>query len=337
MPEAMPDGRPWPKFSIVTPNYNFEKFLEMTIRSVLLQGYPDLEYIVIDGGSTDGSVAIIRKYEKWLAHSISERDSGAEQAINKGFRLSTGELLAWLGSDDTYLPGALGAAAQEMSRRPDCCVINGDARTCDEHGRVLEVIRSGEVTRDRLVRFWITRPYYFTPPAVAVFFRRRVVEEVGLMDEKVRRVSDYEWWLRMIRKFPFHHVPHLFSEYCLHPASKTAHGLGAFEGELIAVSRPHWGTPSEWRFWRLWMEFQVYRVGTWFHRLKCGYLTAAYDAFAAGRRVRCLAWLVAAFVRSPTYTIRGGGGGLALKALIGEERVSRVKRWLVRKQQNQAL
>ncbi|MFA7004419.1 MAG: glycosyltransferase family 2 protein [Verrucomicrobiia bacterium] len=333
LPEAMPDGRPWPKFSIVTPSYNFEKFLEMTIRSVLLQGYPDLEYIVIDGGSTDGSVAIVRKYEKWLSHWASERDSGPEEASNKGFRKATGELMAWLGSDDIYLPGALGVAAQEMSRQPDCCVINGDARARDGCGRVLEVIRAGEVTRDRLVRFWTKPPYYALPATVAVFFRRRVVEEVGLMNEKLRVVSDYEWWLRMIQKFPFHYVPHLFSEFCLHPAAKSAaFKTNAFENtldaELTAVSRLYWGAPTKWRFWWMWTECHVYWVRVWFHRSKSAWLTSSYSAYAAGRRVCCLAWLLAVFIRSPVYSIRGGGIGLALRALAGEARERRLKRWL---------
>jgi len=92
--ETLPDGRPWPKISIVTPSYNQGQFIEETIRSVLLQGYPNLEYLIIDGGSTDGSVEIIRKYEPWLAYWVSERDGGQSEAINKGFRRATGEIVA---------------------------------------------------------------------------------------------------------------------------------------------------------------------------------------------------------------------------------------------------
>lgn len=107
LPEKMPDGSEWPKISIVTPSYNQENFIEATIRSVLLQGYPNLEYIIIDGNSTDESVKIIQKYSPWLTFWSSEPDEGQADAINKGFQHATGEICAYLNSDDLYLPGAL--------------------------------------------------------------------------------------------------------------------------------------------------------------------------------------------------------------------------------------
>ncbi|MBI1792664.1 MAG: glycosyltransferase [Chloroflexi bacterium] len=111
LPDIMPNGSPWPRISIVTPSYNQGQFIEETIRSVLLQGYPNLEYIIIDGGSTDNSVEIIKKYAPWLAYWVSEKDRGQSHAINKGFERSTGEIMAWLNSDDILLWGALGNAA----------------------------------------------------------------------------------------------------------------------------------------------------------------------------------------------------------------------------------
>jgi glycosyltransferase involved in cell wall biosynthesis len=107
LPPTMPDGQPWPLISIVTPSYNQGQFIEETIRSVLLQGYPNLEYIIIDGGSSDESVEIIRKYEPWLAYWVSEKDRGQSHAINKGLRRSSGEVFNWLNSDDLLAPGAL--------------------------------------------------------------------------------------------------------------------------------------------------------------------------------------------------------------------------------------
>src|SRR6266536_1115584 len=107
LPPLMPGGRSWPRVSIVTPSYNQGQFIEETIRSVILQGYPNLEYIVIDGGSSDQSVAVIRKYEPWISYWVSEKDHGQSHAINKGFARCTGDVLAWLNSDDLYFPGIL--------------------------------------------------------------------------------------------------------------------------------------------------------------------------------------------------------------------------------------
>ena len=103
----MPDGRSWPKISIVTPSYNQGEFLEETIRAVLLQNYPNLEYFIMDGGSTDNSVEIIKTYKPWLTYWVSEKDKGQADAINKGFERVTGDILAWLNSDDTYEPDIL--------------------------------------------------------------------------------------------------------------------------------------------------------------------------------------------------------------------------------------
>jgi glycosyltransferase involved in cell wall biosynthesis len=125
LPDKMPDGSEWPKISIVTPNYNYGQFIEETIRSVLLQGYPNLEYIVLDGNSTDDSVEIIKKYEPWLAYWVSEKDKGQANAINKGLEKATGHIAAYLNSDDTYLPSAFQHIAKIFySKKCDILVGN---------------------------------------------------------------------------------------------------------------------------------------------------------------------------------------------------------------------
>lgn len=124
LPAVQPGGAPWPRLSIVTPSFNQGDFIEETIRSVLLQGYPNTEYIVMDGGSSDATVAILQKYAPFIAHWRSEPDDGQADAINKGFRLSTGDIRAYLNSDDFYLPGAFAAVAGLFSRL-DCDIVVG--------------------------------------------------------------------------------------------------------------------------------------------------------------------------------------------------------------------
>ena len=115
LPDRMPDGSPWPRISIVTPSLNQDQFIEETIRSVLLQGYPNLEYIIIDGGSIDSSMKVIREYQLWLLYWQSEPDPGQSAAINKGFEVGRGDILAWLNSDDVYLPQTCSIVARAFS------------------------------------------------------------------------------------------------------------------------------------------------------------------------------------------------------------------------------
>ena len=135
----MSDDDPrWPRISIVTPSYNQGQFLEATIRSVLLQGYPDLEYIIIDGGSKDGSVDVIRKYEKWLRAWVSEKSDGQADAVRKGFDRATEDIAAYLNSDDMYLPGALRRVAARFGQEPAPDVVYGNLYRIDEFDGVFE-------------------------------------------------------------------------------------------------------------------------------------------------------------------------------------------------------
>src|SRR5512139_1414374 len=126
-----------PLVSIITPSYNQARFLETTIRSVLDQDYPNLEYLIVDGGSTDGSREIIQRYSDRLAWWVSERDQGQTDAINKGFARARGEILAWLNSDDTYLPGAIQGAVDFLQDHPGVGMVYGDANLIDEQSNVI--------------------------------------------------------------------------------------------------------------------------------------------------------------------------------------------------------
>jgi glycosyltransferase involved in cell wall biosynthesis len=196
----MPDGRPWPVVSVVTPCLNQEKFIAETIRSVLLQGYPELEYIIIDGGSTDGSVEVIKEYEPWLTYWISEPDRGQSHAVNKGWKRAHGEILGWVNSDDTYNPGALGYAAGTLQHNPAVSMVYSDMNYIDVSSKVIYRLRSQPYDFHKLLL-----DNYVTQSTV--FLRREVLDRVGLLDERYRLIMDHELWLRIGRANKVAYLP----------------------------------------------------------------------------------------------------------------------------------
>ena len=192
------EGKPCPRLSIITPSYNQAQFLEETIRSVLLQGYPDLEYWIIDGGSKDGSVDIIKKYEKWLAGWVSERDNGQAEAINKGLRLSKGTIKAYLNSDDAYQPGTLFRVISFFSENNNIDIVYGNFEVINEDRQIRYTNEAPEFDIEKL----LMRDYICQP---TVFWRNAVHERIGLFREDLHFVMDYEFLLRsaIIGKFRF--------------------------------------------------------------------------------------------------------------------------------------
>ena len=179
LPDRMSDGSEWPKISIVTPSYNYEHYLEATIRSVLLQGYPNIEYIIQDDGSTDGSVGLIKRYEKYLAYWTSEPNSGQPSVINRGLHRSTGSILAFISSDDYYAPNAFRIVAQFFHEHPEVDLINGRCRRVDEYGKKIGE-QFGDITRlDEALDLWNVwwGKRCFAQPEI--FWRRRIWEKIG--------------------------------------------------------------------------------------------------------------------------------------------------------------
>jgi glycosyltransferase involved in cell wall biosynthesis len=188
-----------PKVTIVTPSFNQGQYLEETIRSVLDQGYPNLEYMVIDGGSADNSVEIIRKYEGHLAYWVSEKDRGQTHAINKGMARATGDILAYINSDDYYLPGALERVAKYATEHAETDLIHGRCRYVDEHGaKIGEQFASISEYRQivDLWDVWWARRQFVQPE---VFWTRRIAEKIGPLRDELQWVMDYEYWARMLR------------------------------------------------------------------------------------------------------------------------------------------
>lgn len=216
LPERRPDGSSWPRISIVTPTYNHGQFIEETIRSVLLQGYPDLEYIIVDGASDDGSVETIKKYEKWLTFWVSEKDRGQSHAINKGFEHTKGAILNWLNSDDALQPHALWCVGSIQGEVPDADLISG--------GRLQKSIEgfafNAQVT-------WTTdwRRYemgFADFPQEATFFSRRLWDRIGSVDEHMLYNFDVLFFSKAVRSAQAIAVTHFpISSMLVHREMKT--------------------------------------------------------------------------------------------------------------------
>lgn len=187
-------GAGLPRISVVIPSLNQGRYIEEALRSVLLQGYPDLELIVMDGGSTDRTVPLIRKYEPWISHWVSAPDRGQSSAINDGLRRATGEVFVWIGCDDRLLPGALARVGAHFAEKPESAWLAGAGRLVFQSGRVGQMA-SRVASPDDLPRYWLwANSCYVVQPSC--FWRRRLWEAVGGVREDLHLAMDYDLWLR---------------------------------------------------------------------------------------------------------------------------------------------
>ncbi len=217
-----------PLVSIITPSYNQAAFLEHTLNSVFLQTYPNLEYLVVDGASTDGSVEIIRRNAGRLAYWVSEKDQGQAEAINKGFQRARGEIIAWLNSDDIYLPGAITQAVHALQTHPQAGLVFGDAITMDAQGRPLNQLSFGDWGLDELMRFRI-----ICQPAV--FMRRSVLEKAGYLDRSFHFLLDHHLWIRMASAAPVQHIPEIWAAARHHAQAKNVAQAAGFGQEARRI------------------------------------------------------------------------------------------------------
>ena len=201
--------------SIVTPSFNQAHFLEATIRSVLEQDYSEIEYIIIDGGSTDGSFEIIQKYAHQLAGWVSEPDHGQTDAINKGFGRARGQILAWLNSDDTYQVGAVREAVEFLQNNPNVGMVYGDANYVNEDGHIIGRFPAAQTDYRRL------RRGYVHIPQQASFFRSNLWGQVGPLDPSFYFAMDYDLWVRLARLTELRYQPRPWANFRLHSHGKT--------------------------------------------------------------------------------------------------------------------
>ncbi len=189
-----------PLFSIITPSYNQAAFLELTLKSVLDQDYPNLEYLVADGASSDGSAEIIERYGSRLAWWVSEPDKGQAEAVNKGFARARGEYVGWVNSDDLLMPGALRRAAEALAANPALSMVFGDVISINERGETINVMRYGDWGLDDLMTFHIIgQP--------GVFFRRAALEQAGTLDLSYHFLLDHQLWLRLAQTGEMAYIP----------------------------------------------------------------------------------------------------------------------------------
>jgi glycosyltransferase involved in cell wall biosynthesis len=204
-----------PLVSIITPSFNQARYIEATIQSVLTQDYPNIEYIIVDGGSTDETVEIIKKHEGRIAWWVSEKDKGQTDAINKGFARANGQILAWLNSDDTYESGAISAAVKYLQEHPEVGMVYGDCNFINEDGNVIGKFNSAQTD------YRLLRQGYAHIPQQTMFLRADLWKQVGPLDPSFYFAMDYDLWTRLAARTQLKYVPQTWANFRLHTTGKT--------------------------------------------------------------------------------------------------------------------
>jgi glycosyltransferase involved in cell wall biosynthesis len=229
--------KPNPLVTIVTPSFNQAPYLEETIQSVFNQTYPNIEYIIMDGGSTDGSAEIIKRHQKKLAYWVSGKDRGQTDAINKGFAKANGDILAWINSDDTLQPNAVEEAVQFLQDNLDTGLVYGDTNYIDEKGSVIGRFPAAQTDLERL------RRGYVHIPQQASFFRKSIWDQVGPLDPEFFFAMDYDLWVRIAQKAEIRYLPRLWANFRLHRGAKTIDADDRCWPEMLKV---HYRDGGSW-------------------------------------------------------------------------------------------
>jgi glycosyltransferase involved in cell wall biosynthesis len=274
--------------SIITPSFNQARYLEATIQSVLSQGYAPIEYILIDGASTDGSVDIIRKHKDRFAYWVSEKDNGQAEAINKGLVRAKGEIVAWLNSDDYYLPKTISEVVKAFEENPDILMVYGDVLAVDEQGQTINVLKYRQLSFEDLLCFQIIgQP--------SVFFRRAALEKAGLLDASLHFLLDHHLWIRIAQQGKILHVPQIWSAARYHAEAKNRAKAAEFGREAFRI--------LDWVKSQPGLAETVSRVErrarASAHRVDARYLLDGGEPWPALK-----AWMRALFIHPPTALAR---------------------------------
>jgi glycosyltransferase involved in cell wall biosynthesis len=308
-------GAGFPKISIVTPSYNQGRFIETTIQSVLSQNYPNLEYFVMDGGSTDETVKILKRYESRFTFWTSEKDGGQSHAINKGFARSTGDILAWINADDIYLKDSFAYAARFFREHPRTMMLYGGWQVVDEGGRVIE---------SRKARKFDLREAFFEDSLIgqpAVFFRKEFFQKIGWLDEALQYVMDYDLWLRGAMKVEMRRTPRALAAFRRHQSQKTAGGSVNLWSEKYRSLRKFFSDPCLAPGVRIWEKKALSHAAfeASFSALRVSGLSSRYslrrlfrDTALEGNRQRALARL---YLENPAGNSSGRNFGSRWKRI----------------------
>ena len=300
--------------SIITPSFNQVRYLETTIQSVLSQDYPRIEYILIDGASTDGSLEIIKKHENRLAYWVSEKDRGQADAINKGLARANGSILAWLNSDDYYLPNALSTAVKIFEENPDVVMVYGDMLAVDEHGQTINVLKYKQLSLEDLLCFQIIgQP--------AVFFRHEAYEKTGGLDTAFHFLLDHHLWIRIAKQGKILHIPQTWAAARYHAEAKnrakaTEFGREAFRILDWAKSQPELESA---------ISSVERRARASAHRVDARYLLDGRQPWPALK-----AWARALFIHPPTALARLN---IFISALLNLSGLGKVRESILRQRQ----
>jgi glycosyltransferase involved in cell wall biosynthesis len=243
-----------PKVSVIIPSYNQGQYLEATIHSVIEQDYSNLEIIIVDGGSKDASPEIIRRYADRLTWWVSEKDKGHADALNKGFAHATGEILAWLNSDDNYFPGAVSAAVSYLKDHPEVGMVYADARLVDDHSQPIGKFAAKQTDYRHMLRGSVHIPQATT------FFRADLWRQVGPLDRSLFYAFDYDLWVKLAKVSEIHYIPTLWAKFRIHSQGKTIINDDRCYPDMLLVQAREGGGWLSWLRLRYYIRKAIY---TW--------------------------------------------------------------------------